>query len=195
MMAQEITLRAELRPEDVTAIVDSREQLAFDLSPLKSVIDALDAGDYSIRGLENQVAVERKSLPDLVACCGVERDRFERELQRLLGYSTRCVIVESSWADLERGHWRSKLTPQSATGSVLSWIASGVPFLFAGSREAAQRATSRLLFSAARRRYREIRGLITPDKSPVRFARGAYAPETLSAFSIESEAVHDRHSG
>jgi DNA excision repair protein ERCC-4 len=187
-MAQEITLRADLRPEDVTAIIDSREQLPFDLSPLKSKIDTLDAGDYSVRGLENQIAVERKSLADLVGCCGVERERFERELQRLLSYATRAVVVEASWADLERGEWRSKLTPQSATGSVLSWIGSGVPFLFASSREAAQRATSRLLFSAARHRYREIRGLIIPDKSPVRLARGAYPPETLAAFSIENEA-------
>ncbi len=150
-------LLAELKPEQVTAIVDTREQLAFDLAPLNIEPGTLQAGDYSIRGLEHLVAIERKSLPDLVACCGVERERFERELQRLLAYPTRCVVVEASWLDLETGDWRSKLTPQAATGSVLSWIGGGVPFLFAGDREAAQRATARILFSAARRRWRELR--------------------------------------
>jgi DNA excision repair protein ERCC-4 len=180
-------LPAELKPENVTAIIDSREQLGFNLAPLKSVIDTLDAGDYSIRGLENQIAVERKSLPDLVSCCGIERERFERELQRLLGYSTRAVVVEASWADLERGEWRSRLTPQSATGSVLAWIASGVPFLFAGTREAAQRATARLLFSAARHRYRAIRGLLVPSTEPVRLSRNAPLPETINSFCLAGD--------
>lgn len=152
-------LPAEPKPEQITAIVDSREQLPFDLAPLNIEPGTLSAGDYSVRGLEHLVAIERKSLPDLICCCGTERERFQRELQRLLAYSTRCVVVEASWADLEAGGWRSKLTPQSATGSVLSWIGQGVPFLFAGSREAAQRATSRMLFSAARRRWRELRSL------------------------------------
>jgi ERCC4-type nuclease len=148
---------AEPKPEQVTAKIDTREQLPFDLAPLGIEFGALNAGDYSVCGLEHLIAIERKSLPDLICCCGTERDRFERELQRLLSYQTRCVVVEASWSDLEAGGWRSKLTPQSATGSVLSWIGQGVPFLFAGNREAAQRATARILFSSARRRWRELR--------------------------------------
>jgi ERCC4-type nuclease len=151
---------AEPKPEQITAKIDTREQLPFDLSPLGIEFGTLDAGDYSVCGLEHLIAIERKSLPDLICCCGTERGRFERELQRLLSYQTRCVVVEASWHDLESGGWRSKLTPQSATGSVLSWIGQGVPFLFAGNREAAQRATSRILFSAARRRWRELRSLL-----------------------------------
>lgn len=154
------SLPVALTPASVVAIIDSREQLPFDLTPLQTISGTLDAGDYSVRGLENQIAVERKSLPDLIACCGVERDRFERELMRLLGYPCRAVIVESPWSALEAGGWRSKLTPQSATGSILSWIGQGIPFLFCTDRDAAQRATVRLLFSAARRRYREIRSLV-----------------------------------
>lgn len=152
---------AELRPAEVPGLVDSREQLGYTLDPLQTAIATLDAGDYSVRGLEHHVAVERKSLSDLVGCCGTERERFERELKRLLAYPCRAVVVECTWADLEAGGWRSKLTPQSAAGSVLAWIGSGVPFLFAGSREAAQRATVRILYSAANRRYRELRGLLS----------------------------------
>ncbi|MEX0938535.1 MAG: ERCC4 domain-containing protein [Pirellulales bacterium] len=154
-------LPADLRPEHVTAIVDTREQHPFELAPLASIVAGLTAGDYSILGLEHLVAIERKSLPDLIGCCGVERERFERELQRLLAYPTRCVVVEASWADIQAGGWRSNLTPKSATGSVLAWIGSGVPFLFAGDRQAAQQATARLLYLAARRRWRELRALAT----------------------------------
>ncbi len=155
-------LPAELKPADVVAIIDTREQLPFDLAPLGAVSGTLASGDYSVRGMEHLVAVERKSLPDLIACCGVERERFERELQRLLGYPTRCVIVEASWHELNAGGWRSQLPPQSAVGSVLSWIGQGIPFLFAGDRASAQHAAAKLLYSAARRRYREIRSLLAP---------------------------------
>jgi hypothetical protein len=155
-------LPAELNPADVTAIVDTREQLPFDLAPLGVMAGTLAAGDYSVRGLEHLVAIERKSLSDLIACCGTERERFERELQRLLAYPTRCVIVEASWHDLNAGGWRSQLPPASAVGSVISWIGQGTPFLFAGDRASAQHAAAKLLYSAARRRYREIRTLLAP---------------------------------
>lgn len=42
----------------------------------------------------------------------------------------------------------------------MGWIAQGVPFIMAGSHERAGRYVGRLLFTAARRRWRECRGLI-----------------------------------
>jgi hypothetical protein len=154
------SIPAELSPEAVVAIVDSREQLPLDLSPLQVVPGTLAAGDYSICGLEQHIAIERKSLPDLIGCVGQERERFDREIQRLLGYSTRAVVVEAPWGALELGGWRGKVTPAAATGSVLGWIASGVPFLFAGHRDAAARAVSRMLFIAARRHWRIARSFV-----------------------------------
>ncbi len=147
--------RAEIKPEDLTAIVDSREQRPLDLLPLKMIGGSLATGDYSILGLEASIAIERKSLPDLIGCVGQERERFDRECQRLLGYPTRAIVVESSWAELERGDWRSKVTAQAALGSVLGWIAMGIPIIFAGDRERAASHISRLMFIAARRRWRE----------------------------------------
>ena len=88
---------AELRPEQVCAIVDSREQHPLDLRPLRTVQGTLPTGDYSLKGLENIVAIERKSLGDLLCCVGSDRSRFDREIQRLLGYPTRAVVVEGFW--------------------------------------------------------------------------------------------------
>lgn len=148
--------RKELRAEDVTVVQDTREQTPWALS-LTTVVGTLPTGDYSILGLEHQIVLERKSLNDLLGCVGGERERFEREMQRLLAYPSRALIVEASWADIERGGWRQKVHPQSVMGSLIGWIAFGVPVVMAGSRELAQQFASRFLFIAARRRWRELR--------------------------------------
>lgn len=153
-------LPATLKPEQVTAIVDTREQHPLDLTPLQTVPGTLTTGDYSVQGLELIVAIERKSLSDLIGCVGVDRERFDREAQRLLAYPCRVLLVEATWKDIEAGDWRSKVTPASALGSLLGWIASGLPVLMAGSHERAGKYASRILYTAARRRWREARALV-----------------------------------
>lgn len=140
----------------ICALIDTREQTPLNLAPLRHRRETLATGDYSVAGLESIVAIERKSLPDLIACVGVERERFERECQRLLAYPTRAIVIEATWADLEAGNWRSKVTPAAAVGSVLGWIAMGIPVLMAGDHQTAGRCVSRMLFIAARRRWREL---------------------------------------
>ena len=72
-----------------TVIIDSREQAPLAFANLPSEVGTLDTGDYSIRGLEHLVAVERKSLDDLLGIVGRDRQRFRRELQRLRGFRYR----------------------------------------------------------------------------------------------------------
>jgi len=152
-------LPADLPPEAVVAIIDTREQTPLDLSPLQTVAGSLTTGDYSVVGLVDVVAVERKGLPDLLACVGTERERFDREVQRLLAYPVRALVIEASWPDLERGEWRSHVTPAVAIGSVLGWVAAGLPVILAGDHGRAGRYVSRFLYTAARRRWREARKL------------------------------------
>ena len=150
---------AELRAEQVVAIIDTREQLPLDLTPLATISGTLTTGDYSVCGLENIVAVERKGLSDLVGCIGAERQRFDREILRLLAYPVRALIVESTWPEIEAGNWRSQVTPTAAIGSLLGWVAAGLPIIMAGDHERAGRYVGRLLYTAARRRWREARAL------------------------------------
>ena len=110
---------SEMRPEQVTAICDSREQLPLDLAPLRTERCMLVTGDYSVKGLVDVVAIERKSLSDLLACIGQERERFDREVLRLLAYPCRAIVVEATWGELERGGWRSKITPAAPLAA--SW--------------------------------------------------------------------------
>ena len=66
-----------------TAIIDSREQNPLSLrihpdeAPIRSEKGTLYTGDYSVKGLEDHIAIERKSLPDLMACIGKDWVRFK----------------------------------------------------------------------------------------------------------------------
>ena len=83
-------------------VCDSREQNPFQFQGYPAVVNAgtLASGDYSLHGFENRIAIERKSMPDLIACLSTERERFQRELQRLKAVDAACVIIESPAADL-----------------------------------------------------------------------------------------------
>jgi len=132
-------------------IIDSREQTPFTFTNLPTRVDVLDAGDYSISGLTHLIAGERKTLSDLLACIGRERDRFKRELQRLAAYRYRLLIVETDAAALEAGDWIGKLQPAHVLGALASWTAFyGLPVWLGGSHEASARFVERWLYQAAR---------------------------------------------
>jgi len=71
----------------------------------------------------------------------------------------RALVVESIWPELEAGDWRSKITPAAAVGSCIGWIAAGLPIILAGDHARAGRFVAKLLYTAARRRWREARSL------------------------------------
>lgn len=115
-------------------IIDTREQTPFTFGPeVETEPGTLQTGDYSLSGLESLVSVERKSLPDLVACCGPERTRFKRELQRLRAYRCRAVVIEADLADVVGHRYRANIHPAAIMGSVASWQSRfETPFNFAG---------------------------------------------------------------
>lgn len=134
-----------------TIIIDTREQNPLTFDNLPTTVGTLDAGDYSIVGLTHVVAVERKSIDDLLACVGRERGRFKRELQRLRAYRFRLLVIEGDAADLERGEWRSQLAPAHVLGSLAAWCAQyELPVWPGGSHDGAGRFVERFLYQAAR---------------------------------------------
>lgn len=148
-------------------VIDTREQTPLVFEHLPTTRGTLETGDYSIAGLEHLVAVERKSLDDLLACCGHGRDRFKRELQRLKAYRYRMLIVEASAADLESGQWRSQLKPQHVLGSLASWTATySLPVWLAGTHKAAGEFTERFLYQAARHVHDEYSAAVTLTEKP-----------------------------
>lgn len=149
-------LPATLNPENVVAIIDSREQNPLDLTPLQTVQGSLQTGDYGLQGCD-EIRIERKSLSDLLACVGVERTRFDREVERLLAFRIPILLVESSWAEIELGQWRSKVRPEAVMGSLMSWQARGIAVHMAGDHVRAGKHCARLLYYVARYRWRELR--------------------------------------
>lgn len=140
------------------AIIDTREQDRLVFPNLPSEPGTLDTGDYSIRCLEHLIAVERKTLHDLLACCGRERDRFKRELQRLRGYHYRLLVIEADAATLEAGGWRSELAPTHVLGSLAAWCAQfGLPIWLGGNHDACGRFVERFLYQCARAVVSELK--------------------------------------
>lgn len=134
---------------EIVIVADSREQApySFEQWPVNVVRAGLPAGDYSLIGFEDRVAVERKTLDDLIGCLmGKERDRFQRELSKLRPYESAAVIIEATLCDITRGRYRSQMKPQAALQSIATFfVRCGVPFLFCGDRASGEYMTYSLL--------------------------------------------------
>lgn len=150
----------ELRMQDLTVVIDSREQNPWTFEEMKTELGTLAVADYSLRGMEQVIAIERKSLSDFVSCCGGERDRFQRELDRLRGWPVSAVVLECSWADLQLGGWRSRLSPKQVQASFCSWVAQGHRMILGKSHSEAARIASAIMFYGARHRLREVKPLL-----------------------------------
>lgn len=111
----------------------------------------LEAGDYSIIGMERVVCVERKSFADFYGCLTDGRERFENSLHRLAAVRYPLVVLEFAMSDLLRpftyvAHGGiptpSGLNPLVAQNSYLSWQSRyRIPMLLCGERSAASRMT------------------------------------------------------
>ncbi|HMR04444.1 MAG TPA: ERCC4 domain-containing protein [Polyangiaceae bacterium] len=130
-----------------TVLVDTREQRPLRFSAAVDVqIATLSAGDYTIEGASDVVAIERKSLPDLVACCGPERERFMDCCRRLRDYPLGLIVVESSLEAVLAHAYRSQLRPSSVVGTTIAiHVDYGVPTIWAGDASNAANIVERLL--------------------------------------------------
>lgn len=118
----------------LTIICDTREQDRHVEEYLKKqnipqITRKLDTGDYSCQlgdvSFERDIVVERKrNLDEICGNFTVERERFEREFMRAKAYGTKVVLIveNATWSDIFLGNYRSKTSPKSLLGSLLSWM-------------------------------------------------------------------------
>lgn len=118
-------------------IVDTREQTPLVFTRLASEVSGLTTGDYSFSGGETYMAVERKSVADLVGCCtGVDRARFERELHRLRGFKFKRLLVVGYAYEISEHQYRSRLNPEAVMGTLAAFeVRYEVPIVFAANAE------------------------------------------------------------
>ncbi len=133
-----------MTPAEFVIAVDTREQKPYRFP--RSEVRTLPAGDYSIVGLEDQVAVERKTKEDAYASLGQERERFERELRRLSALDYAAIVVETTLPDFLKAPAFSRMNPKAAANSIIAWsVKYRVCVFFAGDRAHGNALTQRLL--------------------------------------------------
>ena len=129
-----------------TIVIDSREQAPLAFGGWPVVVAGLKTGDYSIQGFEDRVALERKSVSDLLVCVGRERPRFERELVRLAALEYGAIVIEATLAEVLAGTRWSAVNPKAAASSLLAWsVEHRLPVFFAGTRPLAAATVLKLL--------------------------------------------------
>lgn len=144
-----------------TVLIDTREQAAFEFRNMENLKRygggqliirterlALPTGDYSIKGMQDRVSVERKEMGDFFSCCGGDRERFEKQLSRLNQLEFGCMMIEASMDMVMRGHRESRLDPESVRGSVIAWQMNYFPrvhWWFCGGKRLAEVTTFRIL--------------------------------------------------
>jgi ERCC4-type nuclease len=139
----------------VEIVVDTREQAPWtfeDIDGVSVVRAKLETGDYSVRGLEHRVAIERKSLDDWTGTVMRARARFYRQLERMRALEFRCVVIEAGVREIMAGRYKSQAKPQVVLGFIAEIVvAQAVPVYLGGSRAESQILAGTLLRMAARK--------------------------------------------
>ena len=126
-------------------LIDTREQKPYSFET-EAVTGTLATGDYSIAGLQDHIAIERKTIDDLIGCLSKGRDRFERELFRGKSLDYFALVVEADLSDIAKGAYRSKMLPRAVLQSLMAFsIRYKMPIWFVGNRQYGQRITESLL--------------------------------------------------
>lgn len=150
-----------------TVIVDSREQAPWSFQGMRSdahkeyrplVVfnerQGLPTGDYSMKGFEDQITIERKSLADAFSTFTVDRDRFTRELERMKSFRYAAVVIEAPWESLicgpkriDRSEEQSRIIGKTCYRSILYWSQRflNVHWFLMPCRMTAERTCFRLL--------------------------------------------------
>jgi len=110
---------------------------------------ALKTGDYTVMGMENLLALERKSLADLVACTVTYRRPFLAACGRLARFRWKAILIEATYEDIKGGFESfaipSEVHPNAVCGTLDAIEAKfGIPLIYASTVQhlATERAAS-----------------------------------------------------
>lgn len=163
---RETRRKAKARPY---VLCDTREQRVLRFPPELGVdcgAATLPAGDYSVRGFTSLIALERKSIADLVSTLSHSRERFENELDLLAEYRWKAIIIEGDQCDIEGHSYRSNMLPKSVLGSLRAfYMRWGVPHFWCTDA----RGAAELVAWFARRLEERHQDLKQKDESDVLF--------------------------
>lgn len=117
----------------------------------------LEAGDYSIKDLENIVSIERKdNIHELFCNLGTKKNktRFYNELELLSKYKYKFIVVEATLAQLLCGSRFSVLSPSYVMELIHKiYCDYNIPTLFLDHGEYAQNYVGSLLEQIASKEF------------------------------------------
>lgn len=121
----------------ITVVCDTREQKPWVFSPERFIVErgTLQTGDYTIKGLESRLRIEKKTLGDYVGTVVGSWLRFVRELNRLTFFDVGIIVVEADIDDVLQHRYESEASPSSVIGRANAIMLDfGVPTFWWGSR-------------------------------------------------------------
>jgi len=108
-----------------TVVIDSAEHMGYKFERFTNwlagtIHKRLLIGDYTLLGMEDEVIVERKTLPDLVRSIIQERKGFIKKCEELSGFKKKCIVIEGSTKALKTPYEDSQAHPNAVFGSLLA---------------------------------------------------------------------------
>ena len=85
--------KVSFKNEKLNIIIDTRETKPFKFPNHNTIEKKLEYGDYAVLGKENKIAIERKSLSDLIGSFVSGYDRVDREFQRAKDDGAYLIVV------------------------------------------------------------------------------------------------------
>lgn len=136
-------LKSHKQLKEFTVLADDREKNPWCL-PFKVETKRLRTGDYTIKGYEDVIAIEKKSglIELLTDLSNGYRKTFERFLKRMSVFPIKCMVVEDVLNErsisraLSHIHYKSGGKARLTERTVYYWIAEitmtyNIPIVFA----------------------------------------------------------------
>ena len=133
-------------------LVDTREQTPFDFSRFSGWFarvekKALKVGDYTIAGLENVCAVERKDLADLIHSFTMDRPAFINRLRFLSCLPHRLLVISAALSQVKSPYAYSNINPNRILQSLIAVLAGlNIPFLCTETHELGEEVVASYLY-------------------------------------------------
>jgi len=157
-----VSLKSDL-PKLPTLVVDTREKIPFDYEGEEEfaaiIHEKLDSGDYSLKGLEDKIVIERKlNADELFNNFTKGKERIFAEFERIRNHKVKILIIEQSCEDIlnpqnyyinKRGLNKFDIKMPVAvviTNLNILMIEYGIQVVFAGTK--ARSMTKNLLLAA-----------------------------------------------
>ena len=105
----------KLKQLEYTILIDSREKKSYEFK--NSVVGTIPLGDYSIDGMQGEVAIERKSLADLFGTLGGGHARFKNELIQAQNLDFFAIVIDGT-----REQIKKKDFPKSYKTKMLGYV-------------------------------------------------------------------------